>query len=265
MTRMHQKSKIISASRREHPVKALLLTFSFYPLMIAWIAIGLITSPLAFLLCKVATGWETARIVRFIIWIHGRGLIVIISPFISLKRTDLEKIQTPCILVVNHLSFFDGYFMSALPFSNIAFAVGAWPFKMFWYSLFMRLANYLDVESVSWEKTLETCKKVFAGNANVLFFPEGHRSRTGHIQQFQSGAFRLAIETGMPVVPLCLTGTDRLLPPGRYWLHPAQIQLKALPPVDPAAYSGSLRHIKMRRHVHTLMAVEVARMREETC
>jgi 1-acyl-sn-glycerol-3-phosphate acyltransferase len=121
------------------------------------------------------------------------------------------------------------------------------------------------VESISWEETLEVCRKVFSENAGVLFFPEGHRSRTGHIQQFQSGAFRLAIETGIPVVPLCITGTDTLLPPGHYRLHPANIRLKALPPIDPTAFTGSFPHIKMRRYVHSLMAGEIGRMREETC
>jgi 1-acyl-sn-glycerol-3-phosphate acyltransferase len=265
MTGMHQKSHDVAASRSMKPLRSMLLTVSFYPLMIAWIVIGLITSPLVFLLCKVSTGWETARIIRFIIWIHGRGLLVIIAPFISLTRTNLNEIQRPCILVVNHLSFFDGYFMAALPFFDMAFAVGAWPFRMFWYTVFMRMANYLDVESTSWEETLEICRKVFASNAGVLFFPEGHRSRTGQMQQFQSGAFRLAIETGMPIVPLCITGTDILLPPGSYRLHPARIKLKALPPVDPAAFTGSFRHIKMRKHVHSLMAGEVARMKEESC
>ncbi len=265
MTRVRHKSQTVSDSRVEKPLQSLFLTISFYPLMFLWVVIGLLASPLAFFLCKLSTGWKTPRIVRFIIRIHGRGMLVIASPFISIERRDLDKIQHPCILVVNHLSFFDSYFMSALPFFDMAFAVGAWPFRMFWYSRFMRLADYLDVESISWEETLEICRRVFSDNAGVLFFPEGHRSRNGDIQQFQSGAFRLAVETGIPIVPLCITGTDRLLPPGHFRLHPANIILKALSPVYPETFSGSMPHIKMRRYVHNLMATEIQKMREELC
>ncbi len=265
MTGIHQKSQNCPASRRKQPISSLFMTFSFYPLMLAWILLSVILAPVLFLICKVSTGWETARIIRFLIRIHGRGMIVIVSPFITLGRIDLEAIQRPCILVVNHLSFFDGYFMAALPFYDMAFAVGAWPFRMFWYSVFMRLANYIDVESTSWEETLAVCRKVFSSNAGLLIFPEGHRSRTGSIQQFQSGAFRLAVETGMPVVPLCITGTDTLLPPGNYRLHPSRICLKALPPVDPATFTGSFRHIKMSRYVHNLMSNEIERMKAEKC
>lgn len=264
MSAMPLKSERGADARENEPIKALFLTISFYPLMFIWIVVGLCLSPLLFLICRMLTGWQTDRIIRLIIRIHGRGMIAIVAPFISLKRTHLESIQRPCILVVNHLSFFDGYFMAALPFYDMAFAVGAWPFKMFWYTLFMRLANYLDVESTSWDETLAVCRKVFASGAGVLFFPEGHRSRTGQLQQFQSGAFRLAVETGMPVVPLCITGTGTLMPPGQYWLHPAAIHLKALAPVDPALFTGSSSHLRMRKQVHGLMAAELEKMRQET-
>lgn len=263
MTGIHRKFHDVKASRREQPIKSLIMTVIFYPLMFVWVLLSVVLAPLLFLLCKALTGWETGRIMRFLIRIHGRGLICIIYPFITLKRTNLEGIQRPCILVVNHLSFFDGYFMAALPFYDMAFAVGAWPFRMFWYSLFMRMADYLDIESSSWEETLALCRKVFSRDAGLLIFPEGHRSRDGEMQKFQSGAFRVAVETGMPVVPLCITGTDTLLPPGNYRLHPARIQLKALPAVDPSVITGSMPHQTLSRYVHKLMYAELERMKAE--
>ena len=55
--------------------------------------------------------------------------------------------------------------------------------------------------------------------------PEAHRSRNGKLGRFYSGAFKVAVETGVPVVPLCITGTDEMLPPGRWWLRPARVCL----------------------------------------
>ena len=249
-----------SRIKKLQPIGAILLTMGFYPLMLLWMIIGFFTTLPLFLITKLATGWEVDRIIRLIIWIHGRGLIVIVSPFVRLRREQLHEIERPCILAVNHLSFFDGYYMAALPFHDITFAVGAWPFKMYWYTLFMRLARYLEVETTDWQQALRTARRVFATRGAVLFFPEGHRSRTGRLQQFHSGAFRLATETGIPIVPLCITGTDLLMPPGRYWLHPAQVRLKALPPVDPAAFPGPSGHIRMRRHVRDLIARNIREM-----
>lgn len=244
----------LSFTRR---VQALVLNIMFYPLMLLWIAVGILVSPFLIVIWKVVTGWDLDRIVRHLINIHGYGLVVMVSPFVRFQGEGFAGIKLPCILVVNHLSFFDSYFISTLPFHDAIFAVGAWPFKMYWYTLFMRLANYLDVETSDWNEVIRICTKSFANQGSVLFFPEGHRSRTGKMQPFYSGAFRLAQETGIPIVPLCITGTDTMLPPGHFFLHPARVKLKALSPFDPADYPGKKGLAELRRNVRKRMAQEI--------
>lgn len=237
-----------------------MLNVMFYPLMTLWIIIGILASPLCLLLWKIVTRWDVGRIVRHLINIHGYGLVVLVSPFVRFKGEQLTVIKRPCIMVVNHLSFFDSYFISTLPFHDIIFAVGAWPFKMYWYTVFMRLARYLDVETGDWNEVLQTCTETFAKQGAVLFFPEGHRSKTGKIQPFYSGAFRLAQETGVPIVPLCITGTDTMLPPGHSFLHPAQVRLTAIDPIYPSAYPGKTGATKLRKEVRKRMAQKLEEM-----
>lgn len=238
-------------------VQALLLNLAFYPLMALWTVTGILASPFCLIIWKIVTGWNIGRIVRHLINIHGYGLVVMVSPFVRFEGEGFAGIKPPCILVVNHLSFFDSYFISTLPFHDITFAVGAWPFKMYWYTMFMRLARYLDVETDDWSKVIQTCNEAFANQGTVLFFPEGHRSRTGKLQPFYSGAFRLSQETGLPIVPLCITGTDTMLPAGRFFLHPARVRLKALNPVNPADYHGIKGLARLRRDVRQRMAQEL--------
>jgi 1-acyl-sn-glycerol-3-phosphate acyltransferase len=88
---------------------------------------------------------------------------------------------------------------------------------------------------------------------SIMVFPEGHRSRDGRMGRFYSGAFKLACHNRIPVVPICIRGSDRLLPPGRRWLAPARIRVTCLDPVDPDDFTGDLRHIALRKHVKTLM------------
>ena len=109
-------------------IQALFLNITFYPLMALWIALGIIISPFLIVIWKALTGWDMGKIVRHLINLHGYGLVVMVSPFVSFKGEQFSEIKRPCIIVVNHLSFFDSYFISTLPFHDITFAVGAWPF-----------------------------------------------------------------------------------------------------------------------------------------
>ena len=241
---------------------SVLMNVTVYPALALMTLLGILLFPPAFLVARITTGLKTGAIVRLFIWLYGRGWLTIAAPFVHVRCEGLKKNITgsPSILVVNHLSFFDTYFMGALPFSNVVFAIRSWPFKMFWYRPFMQLAEYLDVERLGWERTLERTQKIFSEGGSVLFFPEAHRSRDGRLGRFYSGAFRLAKETGVGLVPLCITGTDQLLPPGRRMLHPANVRIRALQRIDPEAFPGEVGHGDMRRFVKDMMAVHIAQM-----
>lgn len=247
-----------------HPF-TILMNLAVYPLLIGFTIVSSLLSPLAFVVWKVATRWDADRIVRHFIWIYGRTWMTIIRPFISFRAEGFDNFTkiSPLIIAVNHLSFFDTYFMGAIPLSDVAFTVRSWPFKMLWYSQFMKLAKYVDVEKLSWDEIHEACRNVFAKGGNVLFFPEGHRSRDGELQRFYSGAFGLSAATGVPILPLCISGTDELLPPGKFWLHPAKVKMRALPPVDPKDFSGSAAHLEMRKHVKSLMEKNLRQMKAQ--
>ncbi len=248
-------------------VQLLLMNLWCYSMLALWTALGILVFPLAFTFCLLALRWSADRVVRWFIWIYGRGWILLMRPFVRFRREQMELIQAgkPYLFVVNHLSFFDTYCMALLPVYDITFAVRSWPFKMFWYSGFMRLARYLDVEGSSWEETVSNSNSAFAAGGTVLFFPEGHRSRDGQLQRFYSGAFKVAIAAGVPVVPLCIDGTDRLLPPGRRWLQPCEISLRVLEPIMTDNYAGEDGHIQLRKLVKVRMATALAEMREKGC
>ena len=96
----------------------------------------------------------------------------------------------------------------------------------------------------------------------MLFFPEAHRSRNGKLGRFYSGAFKVSVETGVPIVPLCITGTDEMLPPGKWWLKPAKVCLKALPPVDPSGFPDPSGHMDMRKFVKSVIAESLYQARK---
>jgi len=238
------------------------MTMTAYPLMIGWTLLGILLFPLLFAGWYYFTGWPTAKIVRHFIWLYGRGWLLLMRPFVRFrfdgKDVEGRNWQEPAIFVVNHCSFFDTYCMGLLPVFDIAFAVRSWPFKMWWYRRFMLLARYLNVEDDSWEDISAKGRKVLDAGGNLLFFPEGHRSRDGKLQRFYNGAFRMAVESGRPVVPLCLTGTGELLPPERWWMQPTHITMRVLAPVDPAGFEGDDTVRSLRIEVKKRMSEALA-------
>jgi 1-acyl-sn-glycerol-3-phosphate acyltransferase len=230
----------------------LLMNLICYPLLVAMTFMGILLFPLLYLITKGVTGWPRDRIIRFLIWIYGRVWIGFMSVFTRFETKGFKEqgLPRPAILVVNHLSYFDTYCMALLPVFDVVFAVRSWPFKLFWYRYFMVSAGYLDVESWPWERIARYTQEIFERRGYVLFFPEGHRSRDGRLQPFYGGAFRLAAKTGVPIVPLCITGTDQLLPPGRFWMKPCRIRLTMLTPIETRQNYGGRGHRQLCRDVH---------------
>lgn len=261
-----EKRNPLSGSKafpKENNFIIVLMNITVFPLLVIMTVFGILISFPALLVFKTTARMETFRIIRLFVWIYGRGWLAIIKPFTRLQAEGLNirDINTPCIIVPNHLSFFDTFFMGALPFSNVCFAIRSWPFRMAWYNPFMRLARYLDVEGTPWEESFERCRNELLKGAVLLFFPEAHRSRDGSLGRFYSGAFKVSVATGVPIIPLCITGTGDMYPPGKWLLKPAKVRLKALPAVNPDRFQGPNSHMEMRRVVKTLMAEEIERMR----
>ena len=71
----------------------------------------------------------------------------------------------------------------------------------------------------------------------MLFFPEGTRSGTDEMSEFQNGAFKLAIKEGKPVLPVFLGGTREAIPKGG-WIFKTKVsgRLAVLPPIDTSKY-----------------------------
>lgn len=260
---LHQKAR--PGSRLKDFFVVLLMNLWCYPALILWTLTGMMLFPFIFGLCLVFLRMPADRVMRLLVWIYGRGWVVLMSPFVRFRREHMNRITPgqPCVFVVNHLSFFDTYCMALLPVYDITFAVRSWPFRMFWYSAFMRLARYLDVEGSTWQETLSNCRSTFAAGGTVLFFPEGHRSRDGELQRFYTGAFKVAVAAQVPLVPLCIEGTERLLPPGRKWFRPCTIRLRALEPIQTQGYSDNDGHILLRKQVKERIAETLAAMRAE--
>lgn len=74
---------------------------------------------------------------------------------------------------------------------------------------------------------------------SMVIFPEGTRSADGSLQEFKAGALKLATKAGVPVVPIAINGSIKMMRKGSLIIHPAQVELTVLPPVMPEAYDAN--------------------------
>lgn len=234
------------------------------PLILFWTITGIFLFPLAFVFMKTILGYSTLYLTRKCIWIYGRVWQWLLSLFVEFVPPVINgnPFKESGIIVVNHRSFFDTYCMNMMPVSDVCFAVRDWPFRIPFYNIFMKLAGYLNIEKYSWEKMLAISGQNLADNAFILFFPEGHRSTNNQMTRFYSGAFKMAVENNVPVIPICLTGTEDLLPPRRSYIKPAKIKMEILNPVSPDRFTGDMKHIELQKHVKNIMAKCIAKMDE---
>jgi 1-acyl-sn-glycerol-3-phosphate acyltransferase len=84
--------------------------------------------------------------------------------------------------------------------------------------------------------SLEEAKQKLRGGTSVVFFPEGTRSRTEQMLPFKKGAFRFACDLDLPILPVTINGTSRILPGGTLDLMPGHAELIIHPPIHPEDY-----------------------------
>lgn len=143
------------------------------------------------------------------------------------------------LLVANHQSAFD---IMALYFLRRQFKWVAKEelFKIPFAGWSMSLAGYISLgrgRNRSIQAAYAQAKQWLAEGISVLFFPEGTRSITGKLGPFKNGAFKLALEAGVPVVPIAVDGTRELLPRHSLVLRPrGRIRLVVHPPLEPSSY-----------------------------
>jgi 1-acyl-sn-glycerol-3-phosphate acyltransferase len=84
--------------------------------------------------------------------------------------------------------------------------------------------------------SLEAAKPRLAGGVSALFFPEGTRTLDGRVGPFKKGAFRLARQLDLPILPVSVSGSRQVLPKGTLFPRPGTIEIVLHPPipVDPA-------------------------------
>lgn len=214
-----------------------------------WMSVAILT-------CLVTGGPNTSLILGRHCW--GPGLLwagPVKLDVRGLERVDFSK---PCVFVVNHQSMIDIPVMFAALPVNLHFIAKKELFSVPFLGWYMTVAGMIPIDRRNTAGAIDELKKSgakIAAGANVLAFAEGTRSRTGAIAPFKKGAFMLAIQAQVPVVPVAIEGARDVLPSDGFSVRPGTIRIELGEPIPTVGMVGTDRAALMQR-VHD----EVVRM-----
>jgi 1-acyl-sn-glycerol-3-phosphate acyltransferase len=149
----------------------------------------------------------------------------------GVRITDPRR---PYVAVANHESYADIFLISHLPW-EMKWLSKEDVFKLPVMGWMMRMAGDIKVrrnDPESRAKALEECRDRLRKKVSVIILPEGTRSRTGELLPFHDGAFRLAIEMGVPILPMAVAGTRRAMPKGSFLFNPTVAEVRVLEPIE---------------------------------
>jgi 1-acyl-sn-glycerol-3-phosphate acyltransferase len=105
----------------------------------------------------------------------------------------------------------------------------------------MRMGSLVPVDRGNRDAGIESvrfAKEVVGQGLNMLIYVEGRRSFDGKLLPFKKGPFYLAIECGVPVVPVTIVGTHTLMPKGRFAIKSGIVTVKFHPPIEPEDFGN---------------------------
>lgn len=104
----------------------------------------------------------------------------------------------------------------------------------------MRLGKFVPVARGSRkdeaQASVVAAAEALASGLHMVVFPEGTRSADGRLASFKKGPFFLAMQTGAPIVPVAISGTERMLAKGQWKVGPGIARVRMLPAIEPSEY-----------------------------
>jgi 1-acyl-sn-glycerol-3-phosphate acyltransferase len=177
---------------------------------------------------------------------------ILIGPWLSLlgrpKVEGLEHVPSsgPVILASNHLAVIDSFFLPLVVRRRITFlakseyftdtGLKGWFKRWFFTALGQVPIDRTDADSA--QAALNTAGRLLGEGKLLGMYPEGTRSPDGRLYKGKTGLARLALQTGVPVIPVAMIGTNVVNPPGTTMLRFGRVTVRFGKPMDFSRFEG---------------------------
>jgi 1-acyl-sn-glycerol-3-phosphate acyltransferase len=189
---------------------------------------------------------------RRIIFFAGARVRTLASPGFDSKRT--------CFFISNHVNLFDPFVLyCAIPQFTRGWELES-HFKIPIYGTLMKRFGNVPVPDVRRPSDLKRMwrltKDAIDGGMSLIVFPEGRRTRDGHVGEFELGAFRLAQQHGIPIVPISVVGSFHHHATGNWMFWPGEITVHLHDTIDTSNFTKE-DVPALRDRVHAIISAPI--------
>jgi 1-acyl-sn-glycerol-3-phosphate acyltransferase len=201
--------------------------FGLYAWTLFWVFAPL-TWLMASLSPRIAWSWSmSGAMARLLLRLSG-------APFVVRGMENLPA--GPCVVATNHASYLDGILVVAALSRQFTFVAKRELKDQFIPGVYLRRIGAEFVERFDFEQSVEDAKRllgVLRAGRSLIFFPEGTFHRAPGLLPFRMGAFAIAAQAGVPIVPMTIRGTRAVLRNGRWFPRRGAISVTLGAPIPP--------------------------------
>jgi len=172
--------------------------------------------------------------------IWGRILLLLCGTKVQVIGKENILRGKPQVFMANHQSDFDILITLAYVPGQFRWIAKKELFAIPVFGQAMKGAGYIEIDRQNHEKAMQSLDlaalRIRQGKS-VMTFPEGTRSRDGEIKAFKQGTFHLAIQAGVPIVPISIIGSGDIMPKRSLKIKPGKIKLVIDKPIDVRGYT----------------------------
>ena len=238
--------------------------------IIVWligICFVVVTFPLTLMVWLLALPFDRGRIIIHLFLMYQSLFLLFLIPIWTIHIEGREKAikGTTYVIISNHQSLLDILLINCLRYKfkwiskleNFNVPVIGW---------YLKMAEYIIVDRGNEESKLEMLGKSYnclKKGISIMIFPEGTRSLNNEIGFFKRGAFQMALEANVPILPVLIDGTGGILPKhGLIFGSGHQIRIKVLDPINPATF-GTDNPENLARQLSLLMTSRLNELRAQ--
>ncbi len=268
-----------------------ILTFTFPPLIFRW----MVEYKKGFRKWPITLFDLTASLIALFIFVAGSGLLTLLSIVLRILPLNKEKekllfhyvlmylarvilyqnpssrkeiinqgmedFKKPSVIIANHQSPID-LMLILLLYPKILILTNEKQWNKKLYGAFLKYADFIPAD-MEWESLLEKARQKVDEGYSIMIFPEGTRSETGKIKRFHKGAFYLANELGLELLPVVIHGVNQVLSKNEFYLKRGTMTTLILPRIDLAAGDYGMDVRQQTKNVLSYFRIEYEALRKK--
>ncbi len=184
--------------------------------------------------------YKDGRLIHRLLKMWSKSILRISCINVTVKGISNIDPARSYIYMCNHQSNFDIPVLLAYLPAESKWLAKAELFKIPIFGYAMKRAGYISIDRSNRKSAFESLKRaahLIREGVSVLIFPEGTRSKDGNIREFKKGGFVLAVDSGVPVIPIIIHGTRAIMPKKQMVIQSGEVILEIREPIETSSYS----------------------------